>query len=181
MAGRSKIFSSLQFWFLLGFSLQIRACLSGKDVYIGSNMCHVDVGRHRLDNHWISQLILPILYRHNIRHFGSVWKARVRYRKSRVNYYSNSDASFNFEYLLMCGDVCPNPGPSSSLFDALHVVRDNEKQGVSVGHSNVRGLRKNLPEVKMLIEHTNLDILTISETHLTQDIYFYNFFFFIFL
>ncbi|CAH3137642.1 unnamed protein product, partial [Pocillopora meandrina] len=43
-------------------------------------------------------------------------------------------------------------------------------QGVSIGHSNVRGLRKNLPEVKILLQHTNLDILTISETHLTQDI-----------
>ena len=88
-----------------------------------------------------------------------------------VNYYSNSDASFNLEYLQLCGDICPNPVPASPLFDALHVVRDNGKQGVSIGHSNVRGLRKNLHEVKILLQHTNLDILTISETHLTQDIH----------
>lgn len=111
------------------------------------------------------------MYRLNVRHIGSVWIARVRFRKSRVNYYSNSDASFNFEYLQLCGDVCPNPGPASPLFDALHVVRDNRKEGISIGHSNVRGLHKNLPEVKLLIEHTNLDILTISQTHLTQDIH----------
>ena len=33
------------------------------------------------------------------------------------------------------------------------------------------GLRKNLAEVKILIEHTNLDIVTVSETHLTPDIH----------
>ena len=171
MAGRSKIFSSPQFWFLFGFSLSTLACLGGKDGYIGLNMCHVSVNKQSLDNHWILQPIFPILYRLNVRHIGSVWKARVRFRKSRVDYYSNSDASFNFEYLQLCGDVCPNPGPASPLFDALHVVRDNGKQGISIGHSNVRGLRKNLPELKILIEHTKLDILTISETHLTQDIH----------
>ena len=37
---------------------------------------------------------------------------------------------------------------------------------VSIGHSNVRGLLRDLSEVKILIEHTNLDILTLSETHL---------------
>ena len=50
-------------------------------------------------------------------------------------------------------------------------MRDNGKQGISIGHLNVRGLLKNFPEVKLLIEHTNLDILTISKTHLTQDIH----------
>ena len=143
---------------------------SGKDAHIGLNMRLVKVNKQSWDNHWFLKPISSILYRLNIRHIGFVWKARVRFRNSRVNYYSNSDASFNFEYLQLCGDICPNPGPASPLFDALHVVRDNGKQGVSIGHSNVRGLRKNLPEVKILLQHTNLDILTISETHLTQDI-----------
>ena len=62
----------------------------------------------------------------------------------------------------MCGDINPNPGPDSSLFDALHTVRDNGKQGISIGHSNVRGLRKNL---------TDLDALTVSETHFANDIH----------
>ena len=74
-------------------------------------------------------------------------------------------------YLQMCGDINPNPGPTSPLFDTLHTVKDQGKHGISIGHSNVRGLRKNLAEVKILIEHTNLDILTVSETHLTQDIH----------
>lgn len=126
-------------------------------------MHHVKVSKLSWDNHWFLKPISPILYRLNLRHIGSVWKARVRFRNSRVNYYSNSDASFNLEYLQLCGDICPNPGPASPLFDALHVVRDNRKQGVSIGHSNVRGLRKNLHEVKILLQHTNLDILTISE------------------
>ena len=127
MAGRSKIFSSPIFWFLFGFSLCILACLSGKDAHIGLNMRHVKVNKQSWDNHWFLKPISPILYRLSIRHIGSVWKARVRFRNSRVNYYSNSDASFNLEYLQLCGDICPNPGPASPLFDALHVVRDNGK------------------------------------------------------
>ena len=98
MVGRSKIFSSPQFWFLFGFSLSTLACLGGKDGYIGLNMCHVSVNKQSLDKHWILKPIFPILYRLNVRHIGSVWNSRVRFRKSRVNYYSNSDASFNFEY-----------------------------------------------------------------------------------
>lgn len=51
------------------------------------------------------------------------------------------------------------------------MVGDKGKHGVSISPSNVRGLRKNLAEVKILNEHTNLVILTISETHLTQDVH----------
>lgn len=103
--------------------------------------------------------MIPILYRVELRHLGIEWKSRCRFRKSRVNYYNNSDAAFNLVYLQMCGDINPNPGPTSPLFDTLHMVRDKGKHGISIGHS------------KILIEHTNLDILTVSETHLTQDIH----------
>lgn len=103
--------------------------------------------------------MIPILYRVELRHLGIEWKSRCRFRKSRVDYYNNSDAAFNLVYLQMCGDINPNPGPTSPLFDTLHMVRDKGKHGISIGHS------------KILIEHTNLDILTVSETHLTQDIH----------
>ena len=123
------------------------------------------------DHHPVFQPTLPCLYRAVTRHIGFVCKSRRRYRKWSVNYYSNSVATFILEYLLWCGEINPNPGPDSSLFDALHTVRDNGKQGISIRHSNVRGLRKNLTEVKLLLEHTNLDVLTVSETHFTNDIH----------
>lgn len=40
---------------------------------------------------------------------------------------------------------------------------------VSIGHSKVGGLLRQLPEVKLPCEQTKLDILTISETHLTEN------------
>ena len=40
-------------------------------------------------------------------------KRRSRFGKSRINYYSNSTASLNYEYLRLCGDINPNPGPTS--------------------------------------------------------------------
>ena len=36
-----------------------------------------------------------------------------RFGKSRISYYSNSTASLNYEYLRLCGDKNPNPGPTS--------------------------------------------------------------------
>ena len=142
-----------------------------KRLHNGSNLCSVEEKVQFFEDHRVFQSTLRCLYRPVTHHIGFVCKSRKRYRKSSVNYYSNSEATFILEYLLLCGDTNPNPGPDSSLFDALHTVRDNGKQGISTGHSNVRDLRKNVTEVKLLLEHTNLDVLTVSETHLTNDIH----------
>ena len=34
---------------------------------------------------------------------------RIRFTRCRVNYYNNCDASFNLEFLSLCGDINPNP------------------------------------------------------------------------
>ena len=34
---------------------------------------------------------------------------RIRFTRCRVNYYNNRDASFNLEFLSLCGDINPNP------------------------------------------------------------------------
>ena len=45
------------------------------------------------------------------RHFEL--RSYSRYRKSRIDYYCNSTACLNYEYLRLCGDINPNPGPAS--------------------------------------------------------------------
>ena len=62
----------------------------------------------------IQRQILPVLLGRGSRHIGkSLYKCKclTRFGKSKINYYSNSDASFNYEYLRLCGDINPNPGP----------------------------------------------------------------------
>ena len=39
---------------------------------------------------------------------------RGKFGKSTLNYYSNSDASFHLNYFKVCGDVHPNPGPTTA-------------------------------------------------------------------
>ncbi len=36
---------------------------------------------------------------------------RTGFARSRINYYFNSCASFNYELLCLCGDISSNPGP----------------------------------------------------------------------
>ena len=56
----------------------------------------------------LTSLTCPLV---GTRNFGIRQLRRFRFTKSRINYYNNSDASFNFEYLRLCGDISPNPGP----------------------------------------------------------------------
>ena len=43
-------------------------------------------------------------------------------------------------------------------------------KGLSIRHTNVRGLCKHLNEVKVLLENTALDVLALNETHLKSNI-----------
>ena len=38
-------------------------------------------------------------------------RGQAGFTKSRVAFYSNCTATFNFNYIRLCGDVNPNPGP----------------------------------------------------------------------
>ena len=61
-----------------------------------------------------------------------------------------------------------NPGPATnSIQDAFSTVKSSGKNGITIGHTNVRGLYTNLAQVKLLAFNTNLDVLAISETHLS--------------
>ena len=73
-----------------------------------------------------------------------------------------------FCMLVCCGDVQVNPGPAAnSIQDAFSTVKSSGKNGITIGHTNVRGLYTNLAQVKLLAFNTNLDVLAISETHLS--------------
>ena len=105
-----------------------------------------------------------------------------KYHKSRVPLYGVPSACItmqlvklgSFKLLLCSGDIQQYPGPVTgadrTLFGDLRSVKSYGSQFVSIGHSNVRRLYRHLSEVKILIEHTNLDILTLSETHLTGNV-----------
>ena len=61
-----------------------------------------------------------------------------------------------------------NPGPAAnSIQDAFSTVKSSGKNGITIGHTNVRGLYTNLAQVKLLAFNTNLNVLAISETHLS--------------
>ena len=66
----------------------------------------------------------------DVRHLGSCFHRpscrrsyRGKFGKSTLNYYSNSDASFHLNYFKVCGDVHPNPGPTT--------VNKNPKQNTN--------------------------------------------------
>ena len=55
--------------------------------------------------------------------------------------------------------------------EVLKALKEELKcKGLSIGHINVSGLRKHLNEVKILLENTPLDVLTLTETHLNSNI-----------
>ena len=41
-------------------------------------------------------------------------KTRAGYAKSRISYYNNCSATFNYQHLRLSGDISPNPGPKST-------------------------------------------------------------------
>ncbi|PFX21807.1 hypothetical protein AWC38_SpisGene13715 [Stylophora pistillata] len=105
-----------------------------------------------------------------------------RFFCERIARYASSSSSSTFQLLkksavrriLLSGDIELNPGPLDSsavnqerdLFSLLSSLKNNSYCGASIGHLNVRGLHSKLNEIKFLLNHSSLDILAITETHL---------------
>ena len=55
--------------------------------------------------------ISSVLLDHCIRHVGARTPrlCRARFAKSTISYYANADATFNYDYLCLCGDIISNP------------------------------------------------------------------------
>lgn len=71
-----------------------------------------------------------------IRIFGRDWnqkcihtRNRAGFAKSRISYYNNCSATFNFQHLRLSGDISPNPGPKSTRIctDCGRVVAQNHR------------------------------------------------------
>ena len=59
----------------------------------------------------------------------------------------------------------------STMLEALQPLKRSIKDNdISIAHTNIRGLTKHLSEIKILLQHTPVDFLAITETHLNSDI-----------
>ena len=76
-------------------------------------------------------------------------------------------------------DIAVNPGPlnqasssTDNLTDFLSSLNNTKsaKHGVTIGHMNIRGLRGNISEVAFLLQQSRLDVLAVTETHLSESI-----------
>ena len=97
-----KVFS----WSLFVFWLLIRPALEANN--------HTSL--NRIPSRWIlaSQIT-------QLGISGSDWnrkcfatRTRAGYAKSRISYYNNCSATFNYQYLRLSGDISPNPGSKST-------------------------------------------------------------------
>ena len=67
-----------------------------------------------------------------------------------------------------------HPGPTSTDTEKLHIEELSnllKHRGIKIFHQNVRGLLTNIDKVKIFRDFKNIDILTLSETHINDDIY----------
>ena len=107
------------------------------------------------------------------RHFESNFpSARIRrLHQARVIYYSNSCATHNVKYLLMCGDVQANPGPCRNStgrpYSDNHQTSENILRCISL---NARSICNKLNEFHDLGKMRNVDIVAAAETWLHQRI-----------
>ena len=88
--------------------------------------------------------------------FSSLYVKKNTYFES-----SRRCSSYGIVLLILCGDIEYNPGPVSDLFS---------QKGTKIVHQNVRGLFNNLSNLTCFIdENKNVDIITLSETHIRND------------
>ena len=113
--------------------------------------------------------------------------------KRRLQYYGNCNSSFNptlFSLvLLMCGDIHPNPGPTTTNKNInpsrsnkqITNGQRNKQSDLYCMHMNARSLKKNIhPQGKLytsnllkfqeMIYSEMFDIVFVSETWLNSDI-----------
>ena len=68
--------------------------------------------------------------------------------------------------LLMCGDIESCPGPTGyNIADLQQICKH---RGLSIIHQNIRGIHSNFESLCATISTHNVDIITISETHLSN-------------
>ena len=91
--------------------------------------------------------------------YSSIWL----YSSMKINIaLKRSFKLYLFLLILMSGDVEQLPGPQQHL-ELKSLLRN---RGLSILHQNVRGLSSNFDLISEILENNNIDILTLSETHI---------------
>ena len=71
--------------------------------------------------------------------------------------------------LMLCGDIETLPGPNLLTRDEFQQHSVSSK-GLKIFHQNIRGILSNFDMLQeFLVSHKNIDIATISETHLSGE------------
>ena len=71
---------------------------------------------------------------------------------------------------MVCGDVEIQPGPQS--VSRVEFQEFTSRKGMKIVHQNIRGLESNFDMLQKFFESQDkIDILTLSETHLTNNSY----------
>ena len=107
------------------------------------------------------------------RHFECLFPSarRRRFHQARVAYYSNSCATFNLEYLLICGDVQVNPGPCrNSIGRPCSDSHRTSKNILRCMSLNARSICNKLNEFHDLVKMRKVDVVAVTETWLHQGI-----------
>ncbi len=83
------------------------------------------------------------------------------FSKARIPYYKNSTATFSVP-LLSCGDINPNPGPSTSQ-------NQPTTKNISCILCNTRSTRNKCQELETFLNCTSADLICFTKTWLTTN------------
>lgn len=120
---------------------------------------------------WGQSAYSPTVHILNSRHFGFI--TRTGFSKGRTKYYSTSDATFNHDYLQLCGDVSPNPGPTAagdSSDPRCNAARPNRISKLSCLSLNARSIVNKERELRSCLSINDYDLIAITETWLDPTI-----------
>ena len=101
------------------------------------------------------------------KHEMSTSRRYRRFSKSRVQYYSNSTATFAFNLILLAGDIGVNPGMPVNANGAR-----KPQNNIEIAHLNARSIknRDHYILTKNLVAENDFDIFTVSETWLDNSV-----------
>ena len=101
---------------------------------------------------------------------SGLWLSEVR---KNVFRNSQSNTKLLLLLLLVCGDIESHPCPTNADVKKLQIEELSnllKHRGIKTFHQNVRGLLTSIDKVKILFrDFKNIDILTLSETHINDD------------
>ena len=91
------------------------------------------------------------------------------YTSNRSNVITKSTNKVFLMFLLLCcGDIETCPGPASLTGNEFSNFL--KSKGMSIVHQNITGLLSNFHSLQeLLFSHENVNILTLSETHIIDD------------